>query len=328
MILKLKISKLARNIFLSALLLIIALLPFLLQLNEYILYIVNIAFLFACLSLAWNILAYCGQISFGHAAYFGIGAYTTAILSMRFGASPWLTIFIGALIAMLFSTLIGFTCFKLRGPYFSLVTLAFAEILKVVALNLVSITNGPLGLLGIPAFPAIAIGSIKIDFYTSRAANYYILALALLFAIFTVHKIISSKLGFALSAIRENEEAAEVLGVDTFKYKFLALMLSSFFAGLNGAIYAHLIHFLEPHFTFGLYFSAIPLVMSMFGGRLSLLGPVIGALILFLINELILHPLFPTAHEIFYGIAILAVILFMPNGIIGWIKEKVKIEVQ
>ncbi|MEM2925367.1 MAG: branched-chain amino acid ABC transporter permease [Methanocellales archaeon] len=309
-------------------LLIITLLPLLLGFNEYALYVVNIAFLFSCLSLAWNILAYCGQISFGHAAYFGIGAYTTAILSMRFEISPWIGIFIGASIAMLFSTLIGFTCFKLRGPYFSLVTLAFAEILKVAALNLVSITNGPLGLLGIPAFPSITIADLEINFYTSRAANYYILAIALLAAILMMHRILSSKLGIALSAIRENEEAAEVLGIDTFKYKLFALMLSSFFTGLNGAIYAHLIHFLEPHFTFGLYFSAIPLVMSMFGGRLSLLGPVFGALILFLANELILHPLFPAAHEIFYGIAILIVILFMPNGIIGWIKEKIEIEVE
>lgn len=282
----------------------------------------------ACLSLAWNILAYCGQISFGHAAYFGIGAYTTAILSMRFEISPWIGIFIGASIAMLFSILIGFTCFKLRGPYFSLVTLAFAEILKVAALNLTSITNGPLGLLGIPAFPSITIADFEINFYRSRAANYYILAIALLAAILITHRILSTKLGIALSAIRENEEAAEVLGVDTFKYKLFALMLSSFFTGLIGAMYAHLVHFLEPHFTFGLYFSAIPLVMSMFGGRLSLLGPVFGALILFLANELILHPFFPTAHEIFYGIAILIVILFMPNGIIGWIKEKIELEVE
>ncbi len=325
---RLKISRPARNILLSTLLLILAFLPLLLEFNEYLLYVINIAFLFASLSLAWDILAYCGQISFGHAAYFGLGAYGTAILSMHFKINPWLSVAAGGLIAMLFSTLIGFTCFKLRGPYFSLVTLAFAEILKVAALNLVSITNGPLGLLGIPAFPEIAIASIKIDFYTSRAANYYILVLTLLILIFTVHKILSTKLGIAFSAIRENEEAAEVLGVDTFKYKLLALMLSSFFTGLNGAIYAHLIHFLEPHFTFGLYFSAIPLVMSMFGGRLSLLGPIFGALILFLTNELILHPLFPSAHEIFYGIAILAVILFMPNGIIGWIKEKIEIEVQ
>ncbi len=315
------------NILIAAVLIMLILLPFLLGFNEYAVYVVNIAFLFACLTLAWNILAYCGQISFGHAAYFGIGAYTSAILSMRFEINPWITIFIGGITAMLFSTLIGFTCFKLRGPYFSLVTLAFAEVLKVITLNLVDITNGPLGLLGIPSFPAISVAGITIDFYTNRAANYYILMPSLLIAIFIVYRILSSRTGFAFSAIRENEDAAETLGVDTFRYKLLALLLSAFFTGLIGAIYAHNIHFIEPHFVFSLYFSAIPLVMSTFGGMLTLIGPVFGALTLYLTNELIFQPLFPTAHEIFYGIAILLVILFMPRGVIGWIKKKIKIEV-
>lgn len=324
---EIKITKKKLYTLLAATLLVLVLLPLLLGFNEYAVYVVNIAFLFACLTLAWNILAYCGQISFGHAAYFGIGAYTSAILSMRFEINPWVTIFIGGITAMTFSTLIGFTCFRLRGPYFSLVTLAFAEILKIITLNLVNLTNGPLGLLGIPSFPTITVAGITIDFYTNRAANYYILMPSLLIAIYIMYRILSTRIGFAFSAIRENEDAAEILGVDTFKYKLLALLLSAFFTGLIGAIYAHIIHYIEPHFVFSLYFSAIPLVMSTFGGMLTLIGPVFGALTLYLTNELIFQPLFPTAHEIFYGITILLVILFMPRGILSWIKQKIKIEV-
>ncbi len=148
--------------------------------------------------------------------------------------------------------------------------------------------------------------------------------LLLVLTIFT-HRMMKSRLGFAFSAIREGEETAEVLGVNAFKYKLLALLISAFFTGVCGALYAHIIHYIEPEIVYGLSFSAIPLVMSMFGGMLTVIGPVLGATILYLTNELIFHPISTTAHELMYGLAIVIVILFMPRGIVGWLEERKRI---
>ncbi|MFQ6050374.1 MAG: branched-chain amino acid ABC transporter permease [Candidatus Hydrothermarchaeota archaeon] len=309
------------NKFFGPFIVFLFLLPFFLGFDDYYLYLLNMAFLFAFLALSWSILGYSGQISFGHAAFFGLGAYTSALLSLKAGITPWIGLFFAGLVAMLFSTIIGLTCFRLRGPYFSLATLAFVEVPRMVTLNS-KITNGSLGLIGIPPFSNIKIFSITIDFYASRTATYYFLIILLLLLIFLTQMMIKSRLGFAFSAIREGEETAEVLGVNAFKYKLIALLISSFLTGVCGAIYAHTVHYIEPEIVYGLSFSAIPLVMSMFGGMLSVTGPVIGAIVLYLTNELIFHPISTTAHELMYGLVIVIVILFMPKGIVGWLEER------
>lgn len=297
-------------------------LPLLLRFDNYYLQVMSMALLFAYLALSWSLLRYCGQISFGHAAFFGVGAYTSALLSLKAGLSPWLGLLLGGGMAMVASAVVGFASLTLRGPYFSLATLAWAEVLKAIVLNMGAVTNGPQGLVGIPPFPTLGFHGLTFDFYGTPGPNYYLVLACLTMLILVTSWIARSKLGLAFLAVREGEEAAEALGVNTFKYKMAALLISAFFTGLGGAIYAHLVHFIAPGMAFNIYFSAIPMVMALFGGALTIMGPVIGALSLYLANEFIFKGLFLTAHELLYGAMIMAVMLFMPRGIVGWLEER------
>lgn len=296
----------------------LVLLPLMVNFDSYYLYVLTMAFLFAWLSLSWNILAYCGQISFGHAAFFGLGAYTSALLSLRLGFTPWLTVPVGGFLAIFASFILGGSCLQLKGPYLSLATLAFAEILRVITQNWTSLTAGTLGLVGIPPFPPLSIGRLTLDFPGNRLPHYYLLLTLLVLLIIGVAVLLRSPLGYAFSAIREGEARAEALGVNTFRYKLLALSLSAFFTGLGGGLYVHQIHYLEPGIAYSLSLSVLPLVMAMFGGRLTVIGPIYGAFILYLVNELIFQRLFPFAHQLLYAAVIVVVILFMPQGLAGW----------
>jgi len=303
---------------LGAVLGLLVLLPPIVNFDNYYLYALTMAFLFAWLSLSWNILAYCGQISFGHAAFFGVGAYASALLSLRLGLSPWLTGLLGGVLAVAASLILGGSCLQLRGPYFSLATLAFAEILRVITQNWTSLTAGTSGLVGIPSLPPLTIGGLTLDFQGSRLPPYYLLLTLLILLTVGVAGLLRSPLGFAFAAIREGEARAEALGVNTFRYKLLALSLSAFLTGLGGAFYVHQIRYLEPGIAYHVSLSVLPLVMAMFGGRLTGIGPLYGAFILYLVNELVFQRLFPFTHQLLYATVIVLVILFMPQGLVGW----------
>lgn len=291
-------------------------LPALLRFDDHALYILAFALIFASLALGWSFLAFCGLISFGHAAFFGVGAYTSALLSLKVGLSPWFTILLGAGLSSILALPMGVTCLRLKGPYFALATLAWAELLRAIALNWTTLTEGAWGLVGIPPLPNLVFGTLTIEFATSRTASYYLLLFLLGLLQLLLAQLRSSRLGLALWAIRERETRAVSLGIDTFRVKLTALAISGGSAGLAGALYTHLLHTTQPDVAFGLRLSILPLVMAMFGGMLHPLGPIVGTLVLYSLDEL-LQSFLPWAHQVPYALAILLVLLFLPHGVVG-----------
>jgi branched-chain amino acid transport system permease protein len=297
-------------------------LPILVKFNPFILHVMIYAFIVATLALSWNILGgHCGQISFGHAAFFGTGAYISALIALKWGWSPALSILMGTLIGGISLSAIGVVCFRLRGPYFALAMLAFGDILKYLIIYLKKWTEGPLGLYGIPSLPPIKIFSFTIDFYYQRTPNYYVFMILMLITLMVSYKIKRSKYGLAFSAIRDDEDAAEVRGIDTFQCKMLALLISAFFTALTGALYAHYIHYLEPEHAYSHSWSILPIIASLFGGMRYIIGPCIGGILINLVDIFVFRMLLVRGHKIFLGLLLILVILFMPHGFLKQIER-------
>lgn len=275
----------------------------------------------AYLAASWNVLGgYAGQFSFGHAAFFGIGAYTSTLLLLRLGLTPWLGMFAGALLATAFGLFEGYLSFRygLRGPYFSLVTLAFAEMLRVVAVNWKAVGSS-LGLV-IPSrgsAPALFLFAGKLPYY------YVILAMTLA-ALWITWRIERSKLGYALAAIRENEDAAEAAGVDALGNKLRAMAVSAFLTALGGTFYAQYFAYIDPSLTFGPAISIQGLLQAIVGGAGTVLGPLLGAFVLAPISELSRALLRGRAGAdiMLYGLILVLVISFLPQGIMGWVRRR------
>ncbi len=288
----------------AALVAVLALLPPLLGFHPYYLSVLWTALLYATLATAWNLLAWGGPISFGHAAFFGLGAYGAALASLR-GLSPWAAVVVGGVAAALGALGIGPAAARLRGASLALATLAYAELWRGVALNWTAVSGGGAGLVGIPPLPLPAV----------HAAGYY-LALAVLAAALAVFAAVRrSRLGLALAALREAPERAMLLGIRPMGWTLAAFALSAGLTGLAGALYAHTVRVLEPDLAFGRFFSILPLVLAMVGGLHSLLGPAVAALLLHLLSELVLHPLAPALHRLPYALALIAVLLLLPGGL-------------
>ncbi|MFQ5857933.1 MAG: branched-chain amino acid ABC transporter permease [Anaerolineae bacterium] len=302
-----------------AVLVLLVLLPAALSFDRFYLLTLTFGYLFASLAVSWFLLARAGQISLGHAAFFGLGAYASALSALRFGVSPWLGLLLGMAVAVLFAVPVGVVCFRFRGLYFALATFAAAEVAKAIVLNWESLTSGAQGLVGIPGFPAFGLGALRLDFDASRLPNYYLALLFLVITLLVVHRVLSGKLGLAFTAVRESEEAAEAIGIDPMRIKMVALLVSAAVTGVGGALYAHLLHYLEPSLAFSVSISSMPLVMALFGGLVSLAGPLIGGLTLYLVDELIFQSFFPTSHQVLYGATLIFVVLYMPRGLVGWL---------
>jgi branched-chain amino acid transport system permease protein len=302
-------------------LVILLALPLLSGGNDYVLQVFTHALLLAVLALAWNILGISGSISLGHAAFFGVGAYTSGLLSLESGVSPWATIPLAALAAMAVSLSVWLFCRRLRGAYFALATLAFVEIPRVLTDNWDSLTRGSLGLVGLPGLPALRLGSHYFDISASSTGSYYFVLVFGLLSLAIVTLILRSNLGLALQAIREEETAAASLGIQVQGYRLLALLLSASFSGITGACYAHLVRYIEPGMVYGLHFSAIPVIFAICGGRFTILGPALAALVLYPLDQFVLHPLLPAGHEFLYGAVIILAILFLPSGFWGQLRK-------
>jgi len=299
-------------------------LPFVLSFNPYYLSIFISALILGSVSLAWNLLAgVCGQVSFGHAAFFGIGAYTSALLVTKAGFNPFLAMVVAAIIGVIGGLIIGIPAFRLRGPYFALSILGFAEVMKLLTLNLTRLTEGSKGIFNIPSLPSIKLGGMTFDFYISRTTNYY-LAAGLMFAIYLlIYLIRYSNIGLAMSAVHGDEETASGIGVPVFKTKLTALTLSAFCTALTGAFYAHYVHFLSPDSAFDGFWSVMPIVGSLFGGIGTLIGPSIGALVITGLDEFLFKRLFETGHKLFFGLLLTIVIVWAPVGLLGkWVKKR------
>ena len=293
-------------------------LPFVLSFNPYYLSIFISALILGSVSLAWNLLAGgCGQVSFGHAAFFGIGAYASALLVMKAGWNPFLAMLGAAMIGVLGALIIGIPAFRLRGPYFALSILGFAEVMKLLTLNLTNLTEGSKGIFNVPSLPPIQLGVMTFEFYISRTTNYY-LAAALMFAIYLVIYVLRySNTGLAMSAVRGDEETAAGIGVPVFRTKVTALTVSAFCTALTGAFYTHYVHFLNPDSAFDGYWSVMPIVGSLFGGIGTLIGPSVGALVITGLDEFIFKRFFETGHKLFFGLLLAIVIVWAPVGLLG-----------
>jgi len=299
-------------------------LPFLLSFNPYYLSIFVSALVLGSVSLAWNFLAGgCGQVSFGHAGFFGIGAYASALLVMKSGWNPFFAMMAAAIIGVVGALIIGIPAFRLRGPYFALSILGFAEVMKLLTLNLTSLTEGSKGIFNISSLPSIKLGGMTFEFYISRTTNYYF-AVLLMFAIYLIiYFFRHSNTGLAMSTVRGDEETAAGIGVPVFRTKVTALIVSAFCTALMGAFYAHYVHFLHPDSAFDGYWSVMPIVGSLFGGIGTLIGPSIGALVITALDEFVFKRFFETGHKLFFGLLLAIVIVWTPVGLLGkWMKKR------
>lgn len=304
-------------------LLFLAFLPIATGQDEYRVSVLSGAILLGLLGQAWSLMARCGLISLGHAAFFGIGAYGAAV--SRTSGFPLIpSLAFGGALALIFSmTFVGLAG-RLKGAYFALATLVLAAVPKAVVMNWRSVTGGSEGLFGLPSLGAITILGMEMDPARNRLIEYYMI----FFAVFLLASVIwwlvhRSRFGMASSALRIDETAARSLGISPTRYKATAIMASALFTGIGGGLYAFQVRYMEPNYLFSLHFSAIPLVVAIFGGMSTTWGPLIGALILHTLDEFVFRRFFMTSHEILYGLTLTAAILLFPRGIFKAIMKMV-----
>ncbi len=269
----------------------------------------------AYLAQCWNIMSgYAGQFSFGHAAFFGIGAYVSTLLYVDYGLTPWIGMFAGAASAAAVGALIGFLSFryKLKGDYFALATLAFAEMLRVFVNNM-AFTHGSVGV-------TILYKDQWTEYLFSDKRAYYFIMLVMVAALtFMVSRLTRTKTGLYFVAIRENEDAANALGVNPFRTKLAALMLSSALTALLGTFYAQYYLYIDPSIAFGIHVSQNSIMPCIIGGVGTVFGPVLGAFVMVPLSE-ITNVLFAGSkglNMLIYGIILIAVIMYLPNGLLG-----------
>ncbi len=296
----------------SVLIVAFAILPLLVT-SDYYRHVFILSFIWVIIGSAWTLISgYAGQVSFGHAIFFGTGAYTAGLCVTKLHISAWWGMLLAGPVSMIVGFFIGWVCFRLRGPYFALATIAFGEIFLQVAKVWKSLTEGMQGILIIQTF-------------RSKVPYYYIgLALAIL-CIYVIWKVVHSKWGYYFVAIREDQDAAEAIGVSSFRYKTIALLISSFFTGLAGAFYMNYMAFIDPQVVFSLhYISIMAILVSIIGGVGTVWGPPLGAFIMVWLQETFRSSIFgiapkwvSEAHVLAFGILVMLVIRYLPNGIVG-----------
>ncbi|MBI3454621.1 MAG: branched-chain amino acid ABC transporter permease [Candidatus Rokubacteria bacterium] len=286
--------------------------------SPYLVHILVLILFFGFLGSAWNILGgYAGQFSFGHAAFFGIGAYTSTVLLVRGRVSPWVGLWAGGFLAAAFGCFEGYLAFRygLRGPYFALVTLAFAEMLRLIAVNWMGV-GGPMGIL-IP-LPKGGDSLLRLQF-REKLPYYYVVLALLALVLGLTRRIERVRLGYTLAAIRENEDAAEASGVNTLAAKLWAMGISSFLTALGGSFYAQYFSFIDPTLAFGVSVSVEILLRPIVGGPGTLAGPLLGSLVLTPLSELTRSFIRgrPGVDVMIYGAILVAVVTFLPRGLVG-----------
>ena len=265
---------------------------------------------YVMMAASWNLLAgYTGQVSFGHAAMAGIGAYTSGILAAKAGLNPWIGVCIGTLLAALLGLGLGSLCLKMGGIYLSLTTLAFSQILHIVIVNEYDVTRGTMGL----QVPGLMGEYSKLHYY------YIMLAAAALILVI-LYRMIHSNLGMNFRAVQNDETAAAAVGVKVLQMRVLAFTVASAMAGFAGALYGHYLLLITPEIP-SLDLQFYVLAMTVIGGMGSFIGPIIGAFTLNLLAEKIRD--YGEYHVLVYGLVALAMARFAPNGLIGiWQKFK------
>jgi len=276
------------------------------------------SFFYGTLAAAWNLLGgFAGQISLGHTAFFGIGAYTSTLLYLKFALSPWLGMLAGACLSVLVAIGIGVPCFRLKSHFFALATIAFAEVLRFVASYWRELTQGGVGLL-IPFKPEIE------NFMFRSKLPYAYIALALMLLMILVSYLIrNSRFGFYLISLREDQDAAESLGVKTSRCKLIALMISVFFTSIAGTFYAQYLLFIDPFTVFSLPFSIELALFTIIGGLGTVIGPILGAFLLTPLDVFLrgwLGGVSAGLNFIVYGVVLIVAVVYFPRGIAGWLR--------
>jgi branched-chain amino acid transport system permease protein len=297
--------------------LIIILAPLAIESPFYLHVLVMILF-YAALSQAWNIIGgYGGQLSLGHAAFFGIGSYTSTLLYLQSGLSPWIGAILGGLLAMGTAFAISYPCFRLHGPFFTLSTIAFGEVIRILAIYFRDITRGSVGL-QIPFQPSLA------HFVFRDKASYLYVALGYLVLTTAVTWWIErSKLGHALVALREDEDAAEAVGINTHWAKLTAVMVSAFLTALGGVFYSQFVLFIEPYSVFSGDLSIQIAMVAIIGGIGTVSGPIIGSFIVTPVSEFArawLGGSYRGLHFLVYGVVLIVVVILIPRGVGEWLR--------
>lgn len=305
----------------AAVLILALALPYVLQ-SQYMVYVACIVLLYAAAGMAWNLLGgYAGQLSLGHGIYFGLGAYTSSILFLDLGISPWLGMWAGGILGAVAAASIGYMCFRLRGPFYVLATIGLLIVFETLATKLTGLTGGPQGL---------SISNPHGDWinfeFSSYTPMYYIgIVLVVVLIVFTLH-MDRNRLGYYLRAIRENEDAAEAIGVNTISYKVRTAAWSGFFTALAGTFYAQLSGFIDPGLVFGFDVSLQFMLVAFIGGASSVWGPLVGSILLMPLSAFLRNQYSDVQglNLFVYGVAIVVVMLGLREGIVPAITRLIR----
>jgi len=280
--------------------------------DPYFIRIIVLTCIFAIFAASWDLLSgFTGQMNFGHALFFGVGAYGSAILNIHFHIPPWGTIPLGAFVAVFAGLIVGIPCLRLKHTYLALTTLAFPIILLGIIIALPDISGGELGMTGLTRLTNSALG------------NYYLHVVIFLVLAIVMWKITDSNTGIIFHAIREDELAVKASGINTIFYKLLAFCLSGFFAGIAGGLYAHYMRIAGPS-TLGVDQSFIVVIYAIFGGAATIYGPIAAVFILFPLLEV--FRIWPEYRMMLFAAVVLIILLYMPEGLIHWIRDKIEKE--
>lgn len=289
-----------------------AVVPFALGGNNYIMSMIVAALVIGGVALSWALLGNLGgMVSFGHSAFFGVGAYVSALTTVKLGVPVFVALPLGGIGAVL-ASIVMMPVLRLRGPYFALAILAYAHIFRILATEWSSVTGGSGGVSGIPSFPTV----FGFDFGTKMGAYLIALTLVMVFAL-AYHRIRGSYYGIALRAMHDSEDATRVVGVNSTLLKAAMLMVSAFIAGVFGAVNAHYINFLEPDYAFNALWVTLPIVAAIFGGYRTITGPIIGAVVVYLVDQLFVKNILPSGHQLVLGVVLVAMIVASPNGLLA-----------
>ena len=286
-------------------------LPLVIQ-DPYVIRIVILTSIFAILAASWDLLSgFTGQMNFGHALFFGVGAYSSALINLHAHIPPWGSVPLGAFVAVLAGLIVGIPCLRLKHTYLALTTLAFPIILTGIIFALPEYTGGELGVSGLKRFTNSLVG------------NYYLHVVTMLVLAVIMWKITDSNTGIIFHAIREDELAVKASGINTTRYKLLAFCLSGFFAGIAGGLYAHYMRIAGPS-TLEVSMSFTVVIWAIFGGAATIYGPIAAVFILFPLLEF--FRFWPEYRTMIFAAVVLVILLYMPEGFIRWIRDKIEKE--
>lgn len=294
----------------------IVVVPYVFGLNDYVMSLLLTSLTIGGVALAWALLSNLGgMVSLGHAAFFGVGSYASAVIAKSIGMPVFLSMTCGGLAAMA-ASLAMLPILRLRGAYFALAVLAYAQVFRILATELSSLTGGAAGLLSIPRLP------VGLPGYGAKVGEYVFIATFVILLAFFYDRIRNSYSGLALRAMHESEVATRVVGVPAFRLKAAMLFVSAFATGVIGAFNAHVIGFLQPDYAFSMEWSILPMVAAIFGGYRTVIGPILGAVSIYMLDQLLFKNLLPQGHQIVLGALLCAMILLSPRGLLPLVAQQ------